>query len=206
MQGYGRRGRAWQSPEGNLAATLLTPLPGPLPEDGPAAYGFAAALAVRDAAAASGAGPLSLKWPNDVLLSGRKLSGLLIELFADGERRALALGIGVNLAAAPQVDAYKTAALAEAGPAPAPAAFLSRLDAALTGWLSQWRAEGFAPLRTAWLAAAAGLGERAVARLPTETVEGVFEDLGPLGEMILRTPKGRRSVTAGDVFFPGPHA
>lgn len=197
--GYGRRGRAWQSPLGNLAATLLWPLAEPLGADGPAAFGFAAALAIRDAAIAAGTAPerLTLKWPNDVLLGGIKLSGLLIE-FLDGPQRALAIGIGVNLAHAPQVEPYDTAALPNA---PSPDAFLASLDAAFISRVTAWRTDGMAVLRDAWLAAAQGLGEAITVRLPNEVREGVFEGLGPTGGLQLRDEAGLTEVTVGDVFF-----
>lgn len=203
--GYGRRGRAWASPPGNLAATLAWPLAGPMGADGPAGYGFAAALAVRDACVAAGAdgARLTLKWPNDVLLATRghwaKLSGLLIETGGG----ALLIGIGVNLAEAPDVPAYRTACLADAVPTcPAPDAFLGLLDAAFPARVHAWRTDGFGALRTAWLSAAHGVGARVGVRLPGGTAEGVFDGLGAAGALRLRTPEGVREITAGDVFFP----
>ena len=207
--GYGRRGRAWQSPAGNLAATLLWPLDAPLGPDGPAGYGFAAALAIRDACVGAGAdaGRLSLKWPNDVLLATNgnwaKLSGLLIELL---DAQALAIGIGVNLAEGPGAAVpYETAALADACPVPTPPAFLSLLDAAFVRRVEAWRAGGFAVLREAWLDAARGIGVPVTARLPKGEVSGTFQGLSPTGALCIATPEGVREVTAGDVFFPsGP--
>jgi BirA family biotin operon repressor/biotin-[acetyl-CoA-carboxylase] ligase len=201
--GYGRRGRAWESLAGNLAATLLLPLQGRLPEEAPAAYAFAAALAVRDACAEAGASlrDLSLKWPNDVLYRGGKLAGLLLELVAEGDRRALLLGIGVNLAAAPEVEAYETAALGER--APAPDAFLALLDARLLARLGQWRTDGFGALRDAFEVAATGLHGEVTVRLPDGTVTGLAQCLGEDGALIVVTEAGPRRFAAGDVFFPG---
>lgn len=180
-----------------------------MPAEGPAAYGFASALAVRDACVACGApgASLALKWPNDVLLAkGQgwgKLSGLLLELVAEGARRALLIGIGVNLAEAPTVEAYEAAALSMATEAPAPAVFLTLLDRALLARLGLWRAEGFAALRDAWLDAAVGTDGPLTVRLPNETVTGQAAGLDEAGALLLRTPGGPRTVTAGDVFFPG---
>ena len=160
---------------------------------------------MRDACIGCGAAPdqLSLKWPNDVLLGGGKLSGLLIE-FLDGVPAALAIGIGVNLAAAPEGLPYEAAALRDAVRRDVePAAFLAALDRAFLSRIETWRRDGFQALRTAWLGAARGLGAPVAVRLPDEMLEGVFEALGPQGALLLRTPSGLREITAGDVFFPG---
>ena len=206
--GYGRRGRPWHSPKGNLYATRLTPLPAPLCPDGPAAWGFAAALAIREAAIACGAdaAALMLKWPNDVLLSGAKLSGLLLELLEADGRRAVSLGIGVNLAHAPTLPDRKAIALSAVTLAPDPLAFLRLLEARLAAWLATHAADGLAPIRAAWLAHAAGLGGPITARLPQCTLHGTFEGLDTHGALRLATPEGPRLVTAGDVFFPGEQA
>ncbi len=203
--GYGRRGRSWQSPEGNLSATLLLPLEGRLGAEGPAGYGFAAALAIADAAKESGVPPeaLTLKWPNDVLLDGGKMAGLLIEMLERGGSRALALGIGVNLASAPAIPDYRTSAIAGHADAPSPERFLTRLDKAFFRRLESWRSEGFSCLREAWLASAQGVGERIEVRLPKATLTGLFEGLGPDGTLRLLQGGETVTVTAGDVFFPG---
>ena len=207
--GRGRRGNAWVSPPGNLYATLVLPLTGPLRADDPAAYGFAGALAVRDACVAAGApgDAVRLKWPNDVLLRGAKLSGLLIERVeragGRGAEAALLVGIGVNLARAPAVEAYETTALSDAATPPTPAAFLGRLDAALSARLAQRDREGLAGLRRDWLACATGLGGPATVRLPGGAVlRGVAEGVDARGGLALRVGAELRTVTAGDVFFP----
>ncbi|WP_031553693.1 biotin--[acetyl-CoA-carboxylase] ligase [Parvularcula oceani] len=203
--GYGRRGRSWQSPEGNLAATLLLPLKGRLGPEDPAGYGFAAALAIADAARACGVPPtaVTLKWPNDVLLEGGKLAGLLIELLEWEGGLALALGMGVNLASAPAIAAYPTSAIAAYAPAPAPERFLTLLDGAFFSRLESWKSDGFPALRDAWLARAQGIGDRIEVRLPKATLTGIFEGLAPDGTLRLRQGEETVIVTAGDVFFPG---
>ena len=160
---------------------------------------------MRDACVASGAAAdrLTLKWPNDVLLGGAKLSGLLIE-FLDGAAPALAIGIGVNLAAAPDGLPYEATALSGAvrRGEPRPTMFLAHLDAAFLARMGEWRTQGFGALRAAWLDAAEGLGKPVTVRLPNETLTGVFEAIGPVGALRLRTAQGVRDITAGDVFFP----
>ena len=131
-----------------------------------------------------------------MLLGGGKLAGLLIDR-ADG---ALVIGIGVNLAVAPAVPAYRTAALADAAAPPAPGAFLAALDEALTARLGQQ----FGRLRADWLAAATGLDGPVTVRLPNGAAwSGDAEGLDAHGGLLVRTPEGLRTANAGDVFFSG---
>lgn len=199
----GRRGRAWAMPEGNFAATLVLP-----ERDAPRAAlrSFVAALALAEALGASAPGVmLALKWPNDVLLNGGKVAGILLESVARGT--AVAIGIGVNLAAAPEAGTLEEGALrpvsvlGETGARLEPEAFLGRLAGAYAAWEARFSAEGFAPVRTAWLSRAARLGERIVARTGSDSVAGRFEDIAADGALILATPEGRRTIHAADVFF-----
>jgi BirA family biotin operon repressor/biotin-[acetyl-CoA-carboxylase] ligase len=206
--GRGRRGRNWDSPRGNFHATLLTYPPGP-----PAAialYSFAAALALREALVALTGlpGAFALKWPNDVLLNGGKLAGILLESARQGGRVShLAVGIGVNLIAAPDPAMVESGALrpvsllAETGLRVRPEALLDRLAPALATEEARLAAEGFAPLRRDWLSHAARRGEPVTARTQTETLTGIFEDMDPTGALILATPLGRRSIPAADIYF-----
>jgi len=202
--GHGRRGRAWETGRGNLAATLLMLTDKPPVEA--AQISFVAALAVADMARAYIRPELiRLKWPNDVMVDGRKVCGVLVE----SGRRAdgalwLATGIGVNLAKAPIAPERPATAFAEhmAGPPPAPRQALDQLAAAFGGWLGVWDAQGFAPLAEAWTQRAHGLGSACTARLGAETVEGVAEGLDVDGALRLRLANGSiRRITAGDVFF-----
>jgi BirA family biotin operon repressor/biotin-[acetyl-CoA-carboxylase] ligase len=168
-----------------------------------------AALAVADLAR-SYAPPaiVSLKWPNDVLVAGAKVSGVLIESGAAAAGGLwLAVGIGVNLASHPEGTERPATHLGAhlRGDVTAPPSLESALDclsAAFQGWWSLWQREGFAPLQRAWTELAGGLGREAVARLGTETVHGVAEGLDSDGALRLRLPDGAiRRITAGDVFF-----
>lgn len=204
----GRRGRAWISPEGNFAATLLM-----RPEGAPAdaaLRSFVAALALADALA-DVCGPnaaIALKWPNDVLLNGGKVAGILLESAGQGGAVGhLLIGIGVNLIAAPPSEAVEPGAvrpvsvLGETGMRVTADELLDRLAPAFARHEAQFATWGFAPIRTAWLARAARLGQPIVARTMTETVQGTFETLGEDGALILATPSGRRALPAADVFF-----
>ncbi|MEM1387288.1 MAG: biotin--[acetyl-CoA-carboxylase] ligase [Pseudomonadota bacterium] len=205
----GRRGRAWVNPRGNLAATLL------MRPDGPpsmaALRSFLAGLAVIDALAAQVApARLSLKWPNDVLLDGGKLAGILLE--SRGAKRGrldwLSIGIGINLVAAPAMAEVEPGALApvsvvgQGGPVLAPEAVLDSVATAFARYEAQLGAQGFEPLRRRWLQRAARLGETITARLPGETLTGTFETIDETGQLVLRGIGGPRLIPAAEVFFP----
>lgn len=205
--GRGRRGRTWETGAGNLAATFLTRSEKPPAEA--AQVSFVAALAVADLAAEFvPAGLISLKWPNDPLIGGRKAAGILVE---SGPHPVgglwLAVGCGVNLATPPQAPERPATAFAEhmrGPPPPAPEA-LNFLVESFERWRGLWERQGFAPIAEAWTARAEGLGRACTVRLPAETVNGVAEGLDVDGALRLRTASGLvRRITAGDVFFGGP--
>ncbi len=204
----GRRGRAWANPRGNLAATLLM-RPQGNPEQA-ALRSFVAALALFDACVAvtGRADGLSLKWPNDVLLNGGKLAGILLESTGKGGGVSyLSIGIGVNLSEAPPAYAVEQSAvrpvslLSETGAAVLPEDFLTELAAAYAQYETQFVTYGFEPIRTAWLSRAARLGEVITARTSTSETVGTFETVDSGGNLVLKTAKGRVSIPAADVYF-----
>ncbi len=156
-----------------------------------------------------GEGPtLALKWPNDVLLNSGKVAGILLEsLMVQGQMWGVAVGIGVNLIAAPdtaQVEdgaVYPVSIKGESGVDVTPDGFLKHLAPAFAHWDAQLTTYGFAPIRTAWLDRAARLGEVITARLPNENVTGRFDTVDENGYLVLNTAKGPRSIAAADVFF-----
>ncbi len=206
--GRGRRGRPWASPRGNFHATLVMRPDGPAPQI--ALRSFVAALALRDALAQVTGLPqtLALKWPNDVLLNGGKVAGILLESTSTGARvSALCVGIGVNLIAAPDATLIETGAvppvtlLAETGTRATPEAFLDVLAPAYAEWEAVFAEQGFEPIRAAWLSHAARLGEVIRARTGHETREGVFETVDADGALVLVMAKGRARIPAAEVFF-----
>jgi BirA family biotin operon repressor/biotin-[acetyl-CoA-carboxylase] ligase len=201
--GRGRRGRAWDSPDGNLMATLLIAPGVTAPEA--ARLSFVAALAVYDLVTAHTRAPVRVKWPNDVLVDGKKVAGILLESSGqDGVDLLpwLAVGIGINLAHAPAEAAYPATFLGEHGQPPSPEEALAELAEAWETRFRAWRVSGFAAIREAWLDVAAGLGTEIEVRLPAETLRGRFETLMPDGALSLLLPNGtRRAITAGEVFF-----
>lgn len=195
--GRGRRGRVWETGAGNLAATLLLH-----PKASPATaaqLSFAAALAAAETVLHFAPhATVTLKWPNDVLADQKKLAGILLEA-GDGW---LAIGIGLNLASHPEGAEYPATSLAVLGVTPpSPEAALAVLAARFAAWLERWEKDGFAPLRTAWLARAEGLHLPVRVRLPHEERHGAFEGIDAAGALLLREPGGLRAVAAGEVFF-----
>jgi BirA family biotin operon repressor/biotin-[acetyl-CoA-carboxylase] ligase len=203
--GRGRRGRGWHSPPGNLYMSAVLRPGKPVAQA--ALIGFVAAVALSDALQDVGlaADRLRLKWPNDVLVDQAKVAGILVETSAaSGEAPPwLVLGMGVNLAHAPADTPYPAISLRAAGLASLTVeGLLEALAGRLAEWYGRWQAEGFAPVRAAWLGRATGLGEPIEVRLERQSLQGRFVALEEDGSLSLELPQGeRRRVTVGDVFF-----
>ncbi|AXI44369.1 biotin--[acetyl-CoA-carboxylase] ligase [Sulfitobacter sp. SK011] len=199
----GRRGRAWSTARGNFAGTLIlrrTEAPGVA-----ALRSFVTSLALLRAfvALTGQVDRFALKWPNDVLLDDGKVAGILLESSGD----QLIIGVGVNLAHAPMAADVEPGAVTPVSLAGAfdlkvsPEAFLEVLAVEYAALETQFTTYGFAPIRTAWLAHAARLGEVITARTMRDQTVGTFEDVDPEGNLILRTGSGAVAITAADVFF-----
>jgi len=200
--GRGRRGRAWVSPPGNLYASILLR---PRCRAATAAQlGFVAALGLADAIGELAPRvTLGCKWPNDLLANGKKVCGILLETeMASGDSPDfVVLGVGVNLASSPDDTPYPaTSLVAEGAPGIAPLTMLTAFVRHFAQWLAVWRADGFAPIREAWLARAMGLGEPIQVRLERDTLDGRFLDLDDDGALLLGTSGGSRRIAAGEIF------
>lgn len=205
--GRGRQGRAWHSPQGNLfLSVVLRPA---CEARAVAQLSFVAALAAADLVDGLLPGcQARCKWPNDVLVDGGKVGGILLESALGPRRRVdwVVLGIGVNLVQHPGLGAPRpSASLAGAGAAPlAPEEALPRLLAALARRRADWRARGFAGIRSAWLARAHGLGESITIVNGSQRHIGLFEGLDADGALVLVGEDAvRRCLAAGEVFFGG---
>ena len=203
--GRGRRGRSWASPPGNLYASLALVDPAPLavaPQLGLVA-GVALVSALRSLL--DDDPRLTLKWPNDVLLDGAKLAGILLEsaILPDGRLGCVA-GFGVNCVSHPTGLSYPATDLAAAGVPRAPAAILAALSEAFAMTMVRWdRGRNFAAIRSDWLGVAAGLGDAITVATPSGPLTGRFGGLGPAGHLLVDTTHERVTIDAGDVFFPG---
>jgi BirA family biotin operon repressor/biotin-[acetyl-CoA-carboxylase] ligase len=199
--GRGRRGRPWISEPGNLFASLLL-------TDAPTEHwpelAFVAALAAHDAVAEVAPAlrsQLFIKWPNDLLLAGRKFCGVLIEGEGSKDDGAVAIGIGANCKSHPaQVD-YPAIDLAAAGADVTAEMLFSALSAKMLGRLAQWnRGEHFSTIRADWLARAAGRGDLIRLRLADQELVGRFDDIDDTGRLVLSLPEGgSKPIAAGDV-------
>lgn len=197
--GRGRQGREWRSPPGNLYASSLVRLRS---DDPPApSLALVAAVALHEIAVAyAGGAEILIKWPNDLLCGGAKLSGILLERVDD----AVILGFGVNLASHPEdLPTPATSLEALTGSAPDPAIFADALASSLAAWIHKWRSEGLAPIRAQWLASAHPSGTAlSVAGADGARVDGLFDCLDENGALRLRLADGSAHVIhAGDVFL-----
>ena len=204
-KGRGRRGRTWLGEPGNLFTTgLFTLTCGPAEA---ANLSFVAALAVAEAIDPHVAqGSVSLKWPNDVLIAGKKTSGILLESWHGPAGFHLAVGIGVNVRTRPDGVDQPITCVADHVPARQPDVSAEILFDTLRDrfhdWFDLWAQMGFAPVAQAWLARATGVGQPITVRLPQETLEGRFYGLAVNGALQLEQADGAiLDVTAGDVFF-----
>ncbi|HEY8577144.1 MAG TPA: biotin--[acetyl-CoA-carboxylase] ligase [Devosia sp.] len=217
--GRGRRGRPWVHPPGNLAATLLI-----IPDVAPtfsATLGFVAGITVSNALASvlppgtvkiamdgadslDGHGRIALKWPNDVLADGAKLVGIGLEAtkVPDG-RHAVAIGIGVNVVAAPEGLPYPATSLSELGVSRSAEQILEALSDAWVEAFGLWdEGRGMSTVLKLWRASAAGIGAPIAVHQDGEVLRGIFETVDDEGRLIVRANDNRRIViTAGDVHF-----
>jgi BirA family biotin operon repressor/biotin-[acetyl-CoA-carboxylase] ligase len=215
--GRGRRGRPWQSPHGNLAASLLV-----VPDADPAisaTLGFVAGVALNRALADTvpaarfstgidgadhAAGRIALKWPNDVLADGAKLAGILLEAQKrpDG-RMAIVIGMGVNIVAAPEGVPYPATSLRALGIEATAGAVFAALSEAWVDAVETWdRGRGIPEILTQWRQSAAGIGAEVAVNRDGDVIRGIFETIDEAGRLIVRANDNSRiAITAGDVHF-----
>ncbi|WP_209003683.1 biotin--[acetyl-CoA-carboxylase] ligase [Labrenzia sp. CE80] len=204
--GRGRRGRDWVSPRGNLFASHFLLDPGPRERLGEVPLVAAVALADAIDKCAGTHQMVGLKWPNDLLVDGAKLSGILLEAESvAGGRTAMVLGFGVNCVAHPEHGLYPTVDLAALGHRISADQLFNALALSLDHWLSVWRrADGFKDVRKAWLARAVHLGKTIRVRNGDREMAGTFLDLDNRGHLVLGLENGQReTIFAGDVFLEG---
>jgi BirA family biotin operon repressor/biotin-[acetyl-CoA-carboxylase] ligase len=193
--GRGRLTRRWSSPPGNLYLSIV------LRPDVPAVrtveIGFVAALAVADAVEALLPPQVKamLKWPNDVLVRDGKIAGILLEQIDN----AVILGIGVNVLQAPGDVSYQTTTIVGCGGLATVDGTRDKVLTALSNWIGIWQQDGFAPIRTTWLARAHPIGAKLGVRLAERFMSGAFAGLDNDGALLLDVTDGRVRIIAGDV-------
>jgi BirA family transcriptional regulator, biotin operon repressor / biotin---[acetyl-CoA-carboxylase] ligase len=196
--GRGRMGRSWVSPSGNLYCSTLVRLRA---GDPPAhLLALVAANAVHALVAPLCDGQARIKWPNDVLVDGAKIAGILLERTGD----AIVVGIGVNVVGHPTgLDRPVTSLAAQGADIAEAGALLDRLTQLFGHWLAIWRAQGLEPVRAHWLLNAHPTGTAMrVVQPDGETIEGSFDTLDQQGMLILRLANGdTRAIHAGDILL-----
>jgi BirA family biotin operon repressor/biotin-[acetyl-CoA-carboxylase] ligase len=186
--GRGRYGRTWQSPKGNLYMSLVLPDMG---KNTPY-IAFLTAVAVADSLPDFN---VSLKWPNDVLLDGKKLAGILVEKVGD----KVIVGIGVNIISNPTENVlYPTASL-EGRLRPMTVA--KRILLQYNTLLELLDKKGFKAIRARWLSCAKGLGQAMSVHLADSEVQGIFKGISATGALLLKEKRSTRKITVGDVFL-----
>lgn len=199
-KGRGSRGRNWESPSGNCYVSALLRPGGKMTAAG--VWPLIASLAVADALTPLLPDPsrLTLKWPNDVLLGGNKVCGILLDLAAepDGAVRWVVIGPGINLATAPVLADRKAACLRDEGVEPPPPEVFAR---ALLAAIGHWHDQPVAAVHAAWLACAHPVGTQLTVRYAGKVLAGEFAGLSPDGHLLLHTPAGTRTISSGEVLL-----
>ena len=201
--GRGRGGREWVSKVGNLYSSLICEIGKDI--FGAAQLSFVSALAVRDTVfECLQHDNIKCKWPNDVLVEGKKISGILLESCVGKEmnNNYIILGIGINITHHPEVALYDAVHINEqAEQEYCPADVFVILAQKMAHWLKIWQEKGFDPIRESWLSTAKGIGEQITVRLPTEQLIGRFVDLDRDGALKLAIDNEIKLIHSGDVFF-----
>ena len=208
--GRGRRGRVWSSPVGNLYFSIV------LRPDYDIAnvmqLGFVMANAITECISSvlPNAKTVNTKWPNDVLVSGKKISGILLEGESGNDGKSLEwviIGVGLNIVSHPGTGEGNvlSTSLADEGYLDGPdsiSSILGTITHNFDAGMQSWQNDGFTTVRRKWLERAAGVGEKITVRLPNETISGTFKELDQNGALLLAVDGGgERAITAGDVFM-----
>ena len=205
LGGRGRRGRVWVSEPGNLYASLL--LIDPAPQADLASLPLVVALALYRAIVAEmpyGQDRVAIKWPNDILVDGKKISGILIEAETMADNRsAVVIGCGVNIAHKPDNPLYPAISLSEAGVSTSPEALFAHLMIELAATLDAWdRGHGVSAIVSQWKALVHGIGQAITVNLPDRSISGIFAGIDQDGLLALRLDSGdTMRIASGDVFF-----
>jgi BirA family transcriptional regulator, biotin operon repressor / biotin---[acetyl-CoA-carboxylase] ligase len=201
--GRGRRGRKWHSPRGNLYCSLI--LRPEVPAEKAAQLSFVGALAVCDALSAIGppGHMIQCKWPNDILLNGDKVGGLLLEAETGGGGTPdwVIMGLGINVAQHPSRVEFSATSLRASGWVVTEIDCLDAFSRHFMTWANTWLDQGFGAIRKNWLWRCKGIGDKIEVRLAKQTMKGIFKDIDQDGALLLKTGRSEHRITAGDVFF-----
>jgi BirA family biotin operon repressor/biotin-[acetyl-CoA-carboxylase] ligase len=209
LQGKGRRGRAWYSPAGEGICVSVILRPRVQPYEAPQLV-LMTAVAAAETLLAHAAVPVAIKWPNDILVGGKKIAGILTEMSVDMDRIdyiIIGLGLNVNTPAAglpPEIAGIATSLCAETGRVFSRAELLQTYLEKLEGYYALFRERNFEPIRERWLDLSKIIGRQVKIAGVESTYEGEVVDIDPNGFLILKSPDGTtQRILAGDVSLIG---
>jgi BirA family biotin operon repressor/biotin-[acetyl-CoA-carboxylase] ligase len=206
--GRGRMGREWVSAEGNLFVSVLLQPECDLATCSQLSFVAAVAVAETLKGIVGAQADIACKWPNDILLNGRKLGGILLESFtlpnALGiEKQWVIVGVGINVESYPEHVLYPATCLRDSGVEIISAKIvLSRFVSNFIAAYDSWASKGFKPVQKAWMEQAYRLGHATEVLMGDKKIEGVFDGIDPSGRLLLRSASGAvTGISAGDVLF-----
>lgn len=206
-KGRGRRGRTWEDLFGNLYMTYITYLNCPLSEA--LQLSFVACVAVGETLRPllPPCNSLTYKWPNDVLLNGKKVGGLLLEVLSLSEKKqnACLVSCGLNVITQPSQVAYPTTSFHKENIYLSLEEVRHGIAASLEKYIAFWKKEGFSPIYDLWMKNAAGLEEKIFFELSGQRQEGIFKGIDVEGALLLRTSQGLKKFTAGEILAGEQH-
>ena len=205
--GRGRSDRSWSDPSGNFSGSILIKIDEDL--QNLALRSFVAALSVFDAIdqKIGKEHELLIKWPNDLLLNGKKICGILLETRNFGTVSALVIGIGVNLLSSPNLDKNQNiiikpgSILAETGVKLDPIDFSELIADQYVLREKQFRTMGFSKIRKIWMDRATKLGKRITARTPNFEYHGIFDSVDEKGQLVMLNNGEKKKISAAEIFF-----
>ncbi len=198
--GRGRLGNIWHSATGNLFCNIVTPLSMPLYRWSEVSLVIALALSDVIQNVIDTSASVYLKWPNDILVNGAKIAGILLETIPMDTPK-LSVGMGVNILSSPIVKSYKTCYLQSFGCVHTVSDILPMIVERYEQWLTTWQTQGIQFIVSSWMARAWGVGYDIRVRTPQQEMHGVFVGVSESGQLLLQTEKGQISLNAGEVVF-----
>lgn len=208
IKGRGRRGRTWEDLAGNLYMTYITYLDCPLLEALQLSFVTCVAVGQYLRSHVPPGHVLTYKWPNDVLLNGKKVGGLLLESFPVPEKRETAylLSCGLNLVIQPEQVCYPTTSLQNENIYLSLEEALHGITESLKHYMALWKNQGFSPIHELWMKYAAGIEQKISFDLQGKLQTGIFKGIDREGALLLRTSEGLKKFTAGEILAGDLHA
>lgn len=207
-KGRGRQGRVWESLKGNLYLTYITYLDVPLSQAPQLSFVACVAIGEELRAVLPPLHRLTYKWPNDLLLNGKKVGGLLLEALSIPEKRerGYLIGCGLNVKIHPEKARYPATSFQQEGIYVSIEELLPRITTSLQTYITLWQQEGFSPIREVWMQDAINLEKKISFHFQGKIKTGIFKEVDQEGALMLETPEGLQKFSAGEIVEGGTHA